>query len=114
MRITERFDTFAPKLLRLKALQRQARALERELEAEDGFIKQWFRDRPDRRSYRGLAFSRTPFEHFDRKKAAELLGPKVKQVIEERYRESLSVIADVKAKDEPRLKPVPDAKRAAS
>lgn len=109
MRIAERFDRHAATLVRITALKAQLKALEGEAEPDHDFILEWFRARPNKRRYRGIQYSKSPFKHFDQKGAKAALGAvKTAQLTETRYRESLS--RDEQAKSvrttEAQLKPL--------
>lgn len=115
MTTAERFDRHVAALVRITALKGQLKALEDEAESDDTFIKEWFRARPEKRRYRGIQFSRSPFKHFNQKTAKALLGAeKTAEATETRYRESLSLDEQAKSVRDatPQLKPVAQRRSA--
>lgn len=114
MTIAERFDRYIAARIRRDALERQLKDLENEAKADEAFVKDWFRARPERRRYRGVIYSSVSYNRLDPKKARLLLGAKAAQAEVATQRETLTLDVESKAvRDATALKPVRAAGRAA-
>lgn len=112
MKLTERFDRLIPLIAQRQALKAQLKAVEAEMDDDATYVKEWFRERPNKRRYRGIAYSSVEYQDIDPKKARRLLGAKAKQAEVTRRRETLSLDEESKAvRDHGRLRPVPRAER---
>lgn len=113
MTIAERFDRFVSTRIRRDALERQLKDLENEAKADEAFVKEWFRARPERRRYHGVIYSSVTYNRIDAKKARQLLGADAKKAEVETLRETLTLDAESKVvRDAGTLKPVRRTERA--
>lgn len=96
MTIAERFDRFIAAKVRKDALERQLKDVENEMKADEAFVKDWFRARPGKARYHGVAYSKTTYNRLDVKKARLLLGAKAAQAEVATDRESLSLDYEAK------------------
>jgi 3-deoxy-D-arabino-heptulosonate 7-phosphate (DAHP) synthase class II len=97
MTIAERFDRFIAAKVRKDALERQLRDLENEMKADESFVKDWFRARPGKARYHGVAYSKTTYQRLDVKKARMILGHRAKEAEVTTDRESLALDYEAKA-----------------
>lgn len=115
MTIAERFDRFVAARIRRDALEQQMKDLENEVKADEAFVKDWFRDRPERRRHQGVIYSSVRYNRINAKKARQLLGARAKDAEVSTLRETLTLDAESKVVREAiTLKPVRRAERVSA